>query len=240
MCEICDFKNKNVLSVASSGDQYFSFLLSEASNVDLFDINLLTEYYIILKQIFILSYDLEDFINFFQSIGNCYNFYIAKIIKKQYERINKQLPRNVRIFWDYIINNLGKEEIDNMFRPFYSSDGSSPYLVEDGYQKLKQILKNRDLPNFKGTSIYSLNKVFNNNKYDTIYLSNIQQYENSKKYFNFIKEQLIKLLNNNGEIISGYSWYSNHQLEHINNGFEEASILPHSSSPEYVYVYKKR
>lgn len=238
LCETFDFKNKNVLSVASSGDQYFSFLLNGASKVDLFDINLLTKYYIILKQIFILSSSLEDFINFFQNIGKHYNFFRSRLIKRQYEKINKRLPKDVKIFWDYIINNLERGEIPYMFQSTCFNDGSSPYLLKNEYQKLKQILENRDLPNFKGADIYSLFEEFND-QYDIIYLSNIHQYKDSEEYFSFIREKLIKLLNDNGQIISGYSWqYEDYQLEHINNGFEEVDIVPYYSL-EHVYVYKK-
>ena len=68
--KIIDVKGKDVLTVCGSGDQYLNFILRGAENVDVFDINKLTEYYLILKITAILVLSLEDFKKFFIGLNS--------------------------------------------------------------------------------------------------------------------------------------------------------------------------
>ncbi|MEG2993723.1 MAG: hypothetical protein RR847_05580, partial [Bacilli bacterium] len=60
-----DFKDKKVLSVLGSGDQYFSSILFGAKEVDLFDSNRLAWFYFILKYYGIKTLSFKEFYDFF-------------------------------------------------------------------------------------------------------------------------------------------------------------------------------
>ena len=45
-----NLSNKNILTVCSSGDQYFNFLLEKNTDVAVYDINIISKYILFLKE----------------------------------------------------------------------------------------------------------------------------------------------------------------------------------------------
>ena len=63
--DIFDFSNARVLTVLGSGDQYFTSLLNGAKSIEVFDYNIVTWYYFLLKFTAIKYLSYEDFYQMF-------------------------------------------------------------------------------------------------------------------------------------------------------------------------------
>lgn len=206
-----DIKNKNILTIAGSGDHIFNAMLLGAKNIECFDINKLTKYYIILKKTAISKLSYEEFIEFFIKD--------KKLNKKvfnvsTYSKLRNSLPTDVKVFWDIIFLIKDGYQVRNstlFFKDVINSEifYSNNYMNEDNYYILKKVVNNYNLK-FYNCNLNDLPKLLNN-KYDTIYLSNLINY----LYFifdepllynfkNFITNDLNKYLNRNGKIFVAY------------------------------------
>ena len=79
--DLYDFKNKKVLSVIGSGDQYFSSILYGAEEVTCFDMFAPSKYYLIFKYIAIKVLSYEEFVEFFIKSNMKKQSYISKTKK---------------------------------------------------------------------------------------------------------------------------------------------------------------
>ncbi len=208
-----DIKNKNILTIAASGDHIFNAMLLGAKNIDCFDINKLTKYYIILKKTAISKLSYEEFIEFFIKDKKLKNY--KKVFNvSTYSKLRNSLPTDVKVFWDIIFLIKDGYQVRNstlFFKDVINSEifYSNNYMNEDNYYKLKKIIDNYNLK-FYNCNLKDLPKLLNN-KYDTIYLSNLINY----LYFifnepllynfrNFITNDLNNYLNQNGKIFVAY------------------------------------
>ena len=171
-----DFKNKKILTVCSSGDQYFNFLLEQPQKIDIFDINKLTEYILYLKKASIINLEYDEFIN----------FYIPKKISKKHifskelyiKKIRDILPQESQKYWDELFQKYTSTELFNS--PLFHQNknhnketlNNNNYLIEKNYQKLKQILKNQNEIYLHNINIFE-ETINTHEQYDIIYLSNI-------------------------------------------------------------------
>ena len=237
-----DFNGKNVLSVIGSTDQYFSFLLYNAKNVDLFDINPNSEHYFLLKfySIFLLTY--EEFIDFFVS-SKLDNMSI-------YNKVRYYLPLKTKTYFDNYIKS-GKKLSDLIFtvslnsNPInYSTNRVIPYFDKDSYYILQSMLRNIEMPKIY---ICSLEKLYKELKdiYDIIVLSNIYLLMNMsvKQYRKFL-DSYLSLLNSNGIIEAYYSWNNIDEKEFIDSGFTQVEVpsirlVREEEFKDYVYLLKK-
>ncbi len=94
-------KGKDALSICSSGDQYLNLVGSNFKNIDLIDINPLTEYYTLgIKQALILAFNYEDFQKIitilFKKSKN------LEIEKKILQYLLNFMPLKYQIFWQEI------------------------------------------------------------------------------------------------------------------------------------------
>ena len=64
MADILGYKDKNILTVAGSGEQYFEAVYEGAKDITLYDINILSKLYVYLKIGAVKTLNYEDFINF--------------------------------------------------------------------------------------------------------------------------------------------------------------------------------
>lgn len=206
--KIFDFEEKDVLSVIGSGDQYFASLLYGAESVDIFDFNLITIYYFILKfeAIKILSYD--DFMEFF----------IKSELKKIsiYERLRSVLPRDVREFFDSKLifgDGLYYKKIDGIDITDMNvyTGRVIPYFEKNEYYRLKRILKEISYPRFYLTNLKELYK-FLDKKYDIMLFSNIRNWccESEEGFIKFLKSQYYPYLKEDGVIQADYWWFINY------------------------------
>ena len=211
-----NINNKKILTVCASSDQYFNFLLHNPQNIELFDINKLTEYLFYLKKSALINLDYELFTEFLipKKIMN------KKIFSKDiYNLIRNDLPDKYLLFWDRLFNNYKNTELfkSDLFKnnKKYTKEilNNNEYLSsEKTYNQLKETIKNIEKVNFYNIDIFK-EFINNNKKYDFIYLSNIIDYlpiKNKCEYFKKIKELIKEISNNlneNGIIGLNYLFY---------------------------------
>lgn len=260
--------NKSVLTVAGSGDHYLELLIRNSNNIEIFDINILTKYYMALKVAGIKALDYNEFISYFFLERN----YLNTFNKDSYLKIRKYLNENDLIFWDALYTKYSGNIIRSS-RLFYRTEETYlflrtfiSYLNPDNYQTIKEKLQNTDL-NFE-------NKFYNCNmkelesliskKFDIILLSNIADYLNetykimpAEKFKKYILKELTNLLNNEGIICVAYLFWANAtkqksiplinrktvRQKHFKDEFEEW-IIDNSTvkdcSNDHLLVYKKQ
>lgn len=224
-------KGKDILTICGSGDHFLNAVKSGANSVDVFDINILTKYYLELKKTLVEQLSYEEYIKFFFENGDLY-----------YEKIKEYLDDSTRIFWNKIYNyfvTYFNKLID--LRLFFSMSGEeyktlNNYFNEKDYNILKENLKNIDY-NFIHSNItdlpYNIDK-----KYDLIYLSNIYYYVDTKIFINMI-EHLKDFLNPKGIIHIAYIYdYLNHPNIEILNNIDNTELLNINSEDKYL-IYKR-
>lgn len=248
---IVDYANKDVLTVASSGDQYLSAIYYGAKVVDLFDINRLTYYmnYLKIAAIYILSY--EEFLNFFVPVENGQvkkGFFDYILLKK----LLPVLPDDVALFWDKIIYEVSKDKINEFLNVEHIINhfeivkrGMPFYSCKEEYYKLQNLLKNRNYPKFYEVNLSKLSEVVVD-KYDVVFLSNIIEHivcreiincptqpfnlEDivEKLVFNSLKPQILSCLRPDGIALIDYRANKNNSYASnliYNNDFFDKSLI---------------
>lgn len=202
-------RNENALTVLSSGDHVFNLIKEDVLNIDTFDTNSLTEFYVFgIRTAMILKYNYKNYLevlsriisqeitidemtNFINDLlpfmDDKYRMY-WNCIKEYNYKIQKEYNTNINLF-DLIT--LGNYNINNfILRNNYLDD-------EVSYEKLRNNLKRVNI-SFKNIDVIDLSKKYKD-KYDIIMLSNIFDY--MYKYFGYnynysdIKEYLSNLRN---------------------------------------------
>lgn len=166
-----DLKDKTVLTVAGSGDQVLNAFNEGASQVDVFDINRLTIYYLRLKKCAIEHLTYEEFKLFFSYKS-----------KELYEKIREYLGTETRQYWDYvythfILNPRQSLIYTYLFYPpveWTKYKNRNNYMNVESYYKLQELLPSKTI-NFINTEVTDLHNKLKQ-KYDRIFLSNINQY----------------------------------------------------------------
>lgn len=220
--EIIDTNNSfNALSVLGSGDHVFNLICKRIINIDTFDINKLTEFYVFgLRYACILKYNYKEYLKILNIISsetssleeittvvndllpymdNKYRKYWSIINEFNY-KIQKENNTNLNLFNLLTLNTRNIKYV--IFRNNY-------LLNEESYNKLRNnILKSN--VTFKNKDIMDIPNSFNDN-YDLILLSNIFDYMYKKfglgfKYNdakNFI-DKLKNMLIDNGLLFLNY------------------------------------
>lgn len=201
-----DFNNKKVLVPTSSFDHALNAILNGASEVDTFDINRLSFYISNLKLAAVKSLTYDEYISFFLS-DNPFKYeiyikicqYLDNDVIDYFNEIYKHFKYNGKTIKESFLFHHGHKNIIK----------DNTYLLKNNYDILKEKVKNTKIV-FINTSLLKLKKKINK-KYDLIFLSNISDYAKSlfkdnylKKYFNFIKNNIAKLLNENGIVQLAY------------------------------------
>ena len=191
----------DVLTVCSSGDHIFNFLLEGVSNIETFDINILAEYIFYLKKaaIEVLSY--EEFLDFFFPKNIINKNVLSKDVYNKV-KINIQDER-IKVFWDYLLSNFDNKKVyKNLFTESPLNKKTiisyNKYLSsESNYNLLKAILRNTPKINFYNIHILSETPPLKR-KIDFLYLSNILgaiYYNNNKYYLEHLKKIILNLSN---------------------------------------------
>ena len=92
-----NLNNKRILTVCSSGDQYFNFLMQNPLDIVLYDINVLTEYIFYLKKKSIENLEFDEYKDFFINKKLSNKYILSKDI---YNKVREDLPDKIKIFWD--------------------------------------------------------------------------------------------------------------------------------------------
>lgn len=231
-------KQNKVLSVIGSGDQILEMVNKDIYNIDIFDINRLTYYYLNLKIAAIKSLTSNEYISLFINHDNLDSINI-------YSKIRTYLNKKNQIFWDYIINKNGLEKVfkSNLFYMFDSNNQSYLTYIEDSnYYNLKKKLEYIHL-NYYFNNIDQI-ILFNKKKYDLIYISNIIEHQLSvkehpelvNKYLNqFSLEEDGIILNylfmppNNIRDIFNPLIYGNYEFKNVNKHGRDSIMIYHKT-----------
>lgn len=244
---IQDLSSKRVLSIASSGDHYITCLLNGATDVDLFDINYLSKLIIVLKKTAIEYLDYEEFLRFL-GITDKEQIFSYDIFKKFYKYLDEESYSYWKKIYE-IANNNGHQIYDSNLIVRHNinlSTDTIPYLNEKSYLKLKNILSKTPNTNFICIDINNLEKNLNN-KYDVIFLSNINMYQKNTNYIKTVKH-LANCLNQNGQIYFAYIYNygnSNYSLFYDNllksQKYESKILISgERKAKDKVYILNKK
>jgi len=230
---LVDFNNKyNALSVMSSGDHIFNLITNNILNIDTFDTNKLTEYYVLgLKRALVLKYNYKEYLEAFSILID-----EDSNRKNVNELIYDLLPfmeTKYKNYWKELIDyNYKEQKLDNtnlnlikmLFINTIDVSHLNNYLLsENNYNKLKENIIKTNI-SFKCVDAVNLSSEFNR-KYDFILLSNILDYfykfygmnwriDKLEEYTN----ELHNLSKDNGTIFVNYiyNYYSQYR-ERVHN-----------------------
>lgn len=217
---LLNINNKDVLTVAGSGDHFLELLMRDCKQIQIFDINILTKYYINLKIAGVRTLNYDEFVKFFVIDNNIYDVFNIR----SYSKIRNNLDEESLIFWDTLYtkfsgNRIRKsklffnfEESYNFLKTFIS------YLNPSNYQILQHKLNSYEHLNIQQVfNNYDLTELYNSYscKFDIILLSNIADFIDEiykrkpiNKFKDYIINDLSKLLNNNGIICTAYMFWA--------------------------------
>lgn len=177
--DVINYNNKDVVTVASSGDQYLGAIYYGAKKVDLYDINKLTRYITFLKIAAIKTLSFKDFQSFYLPLTEKDKIQKSFWNLKTLRRLLPSLPSDVGYFWENIMYEFNKKGYGNFILPTsymnkieMIQNGMPFYSEEAEYYKLQSLLRKRNYPTFKNCDVFDLPKAFKT-KYDIVYLSNI-------------------------------------------------------------------
>ena len=195
--EKIDVKNKNVLTVGSSGDQALNAIFYGAKKVTLADFNIYTQIFVELKMALIQTLTYKQFVH---AINNRGGFFGAAFYKK----CSHLLSPRVQIFWDTIMLEGLKNEIEKFF--VYDMENYSVfYQRQSEYETLQKILKERKFElEFVCDNVVNFPEIFTE-KYDLILLSNVYDYfwgtrGEGKQFMDSVLKLYKKNLNRGGMI----------------------------------------
>ena len=220
--EYLDFTNKNVLTVAASGDHIINAFYKGAEEVYGFDINYLALIFTELKLVALQNLNYKEFLHFFmineendiEENKNAldYEVYINKL--------RKDLTKNVAENWNILYHNFNNDgyELRNsyIFNNKYDNNNiklkSNLYLKSElDYNMAKQNINKKEIilinSNYKDLNHYDLPILAN---CDIILMSNISDY--IKKVYNkkenyledYIKDIMQNLKNKTNVIVCAY------------------------------------
>lgn len=204
------------LSVLASGDHAFNLAAKGAKDIDTFDINTLTEYFVLgFKRALILKYNYYEYMEVCKLIkeGNLslentcdlINELLPYMDKKYYKfwqdimnynyRIQKDNEYTIDLFQMLCIGLAGR--INHIQNNFYLNG-------EYEYNLLKKRIARANIT-FKKVNVTELSQVFNTNTYDVMMLSNILDYVNLDiKSFNELVKSLETMMNREGILFLKY------------------------------------
>lgn len=165
-----NLKDKNILTVAGSGDQALNAYYLGAESVTLFDINPLAGAQAELKFAAAQKLDYREFCNFFLP-GNGRVLY-----SETYKKLSNSLSDAANSFYEYLYRNYSGSDIfrkiAHAFYPTISTlERVNNYMGEDNFKNLKRILDGKKVK-FIETGLDELPSNLND-LYDIMLLSNI-------------------------------------------------------------------
>lgn len=226
--ECNDLNDKNILSVAGSGDQMLNAYLMGAKNVTCFDINPLAFYQVKLKKAAVCTLSYQEFLDFF------FHQYNKIFDKELFDKISEKLDKDTCDFFNNLFKMYSSSEIvDKIFYRFkpdlIKMQAMNIYLEQDNYNKLASILEEKDI-SFIQSNVTELNNKLSINTYDMILLSNISDSikniwpSDSLKRFKELIELLANYLSNYGIIQVGYIYGYNEFYNREYNLFKNKDL----------------
>ena len=217
-----EFSNRNVLTVAASGDHIINAIYCGAKKVVGFDVNYLALIFTELKLIAIQELEYIEFLEFFlinekndidkNKNALSYQTYFNKLRTK----LSDTGKENLDILYENFNNNGYELRNSYIFNNKYDNNSlkifSNLYLKDEfEFKKTKKKIKNKEIflinSNFKDID---LNKLPNIGSYDIILMSNISDYikniyDIETNYLEeYIKEIIYKFKKENNKIVCAY------------------------------------
>jgi len=245
-----NIRNGKILTIGGSGDQAFCFVLNEAEQIDIVDVNKLAYYLFVLKKAAILSLNNQHFIELIYTITPGFpvkkiDSYIIKDILSCVEE------EDAHFFWNEIFNLFDLEEIRDLSRVdtimYKDIVNYLPYNKES-YEKIRNLIKeikiNYHIADLKKERVIAQD-------YDFIYFSNIGDYISHERiislinyYVNRIKETSIIALFHTQKFDDVYddfttNYKKNFYKNHIRREYEHQSkvIKDFCSFDELNYLH---
>ena len=207
------FEGKKVLANLGSGDFALNAYLLGANSVDNFDINEYSFYYYELKKALIKYYDYEEFLNIIEYPKKVYddfdkykhflNTEVSEMIAKMFEKYNRCLVGFAKkLFLPALFNAEEREfsskdlkdfRMSTQFRNFYLNN-------EQNYNLIRNQLLN-GIDNNSKFLLGDVTKLQFSDRYDIIYLSNIGDIIDAKRYYTLICFLRDNILTDNGQVI---------------------------------------
>ncbi len=125
--------NDRVLTVLSSGDHIFDYILRGAENIETFDLNIITKYYYKLKRAIIEKLPYNEFL---KESGRLLLYGLSHL-----EELN--LDEETYIFWSFYRDNQPSNKYENALLKTFpvGSKRYNLYFNSDSYHRLREILK---------------------------------------------------------------------------------------------------
>lgn len=223
---LIDFKNKiKALSVMASGDHPFNLITKNIFDIDTFDTNMLTEYYVLgIKRSMIIKYTYKEYIEKYKLFTNM-DANLEDITETLYDLL-PIMDVKYRKFWKKIIDFNYKIQKDkqnkiNLFYMLFVNLNHIDFLInnnnylssETNYNILKNNIVKSNIT-FNNINAIDLSKFYKGNRYDIVLLSNIldyfgKEYRKNKRVFNYkellkYEDNILSIMNRDGVLFLKY------------------------------------
>lgn len=227
------FLKKKVLTVCGSGDHVLNAILLGSNEIDTFDINILTYYFLKLKIAAVKTLSYTEFLDYFLLENN-----LSAMNYKLFQKMKKELESEILTFWEILYRDVEydgrKLRNSSLFHNLYDTNEkklmSNPYLKEENFTKLKEKIDLSKVT-FIESSLLNLKDKCKKN-YDLIFLSNISDYLNLmfsnnllENYREKIVAPLTRKLNRNGKLYFIYQYDIGNERSIVDNIEEVKKIF---------------
>lgn len=223
---LIDFENKyKALSVMASGDHLFNLINKNIFDIDTFDTNMLTHFYVLgIKRSMIIKYTYQEYIEKYKLFTNI-NASLEDITETLYDLLSL-MDMKYRLFWkkvidfNYIIQKDKQNKI-NLFYMLFVNLNNIDFLInnnnylsnENEYNNLKNNITKSNV-RFNNINATSLSNFYKDNKYDIVLLSNIldyfgKEYRKINKVFDYkellkYEDSILSIMNKDGVLFLKY------------------------------------
>lgn len=228
---------ESALTVGSSGSFPYELALNGTKKIDCFDKNILQYLFFELIDAGIKNLDYNQFINNFTAmmLNSRSQDYSLMFSDDLFFDVLPQVKEPAREYWRnlFFYDDMRNFLITNLFRvnhPIYVEylELFSSIYQEDKYYKLQELLRSDKVSiDYHICDITEIDKEFEGNSYDLVVFDNILQYYKSiaglsthNKAHDFIQNQVIPMLTDDGKIQVGYGFQLIAEVIDIINGNE--------------------
>lgn len=213
-----------ILTVLSSGDHVFNYLLRGAEDIEAFDLNVITKYYYKLKRAIIekLSYD-----DFLKEVSNLVPYGLAHL-----EELN--IDGETYDFWDFYRQVQAEDRYERALLKVFPAGSKryNLYFNSDSYKRLQEILRSGVNVPFHHANTLNLHKSITG-QFSEINLSSIYSLIPKKDIPKVIRK-LKPHLTEDGQILF-YSFWRADDKQYRKLHLEGKEI----NTEDNVYIYKK-
>lgn len=213
-----------ILTVLSSGDHVFNYLLRGAENIETFDLNVITKYYYKLKRAIIEKLSFEEFL---KETSNLVPYGLAHL-----DELN--LDEETYTFWNFYLENQPEDRYERALLKVFPSGSKryNLYFNADSYKRLQDILKSGINIPFHHSNTLSLHKSITG-EFSEINFSSIYSLIPKKDIPKVIRK-LKPHLTKEGQILFYSFWRADDKQ------YRKLHLVGREINPEdNVYIYKK-